>query len=450
MRRKIRHLTSEAVAGRILFMLMSLAACVIILQGVVALVSGSIVSGVKKIGASIVQSFYWNICANENHIIAYITKEETAKDTILTSIAENVPINYYAMHQGKTVTISPLREEQEDENIDWWLSQKSESEATSSENDNLTNFVNQENNAVLNQNNGKDYLVVEYKSGDVEMLPEYQEQMIKQEQNKNKNSSVSVNKIIQNHYDMTQLTDLTYLIGNYYIVDAKTSVDEAIFDVQKLLDMDVSIKKDSNKPQILIYHTHSSESYVDGKEGVQADTVVGVGNYLTQMLEKKGYNVYHDTTSYDLLPNGDSNFNYSYSTAYKGIQKILKENPSIQVTIDLHRDSGSRRVCSINGKDTAQVMFFNGLSRNKSGPIENLENENQQANLAFSLQSALLGRQMYPKFLLRNYLKNYRYNLHMKERSMLIEVGTVNNTVAEAYNAMEPLADILDQVLRGH
>ena len=78
--------------------------------------------------------------------------------------------------------------------------------------------------------------------------------------------------------------------------------------------------------------------------------------------------------------------NRAYDNARIGTREILEEYPSIQVIIDLHRDSGSKRVTSIDGKDTAQVMFFNGLSRNMNGPIPYLYNPYLQDNLAFSLQ----------------------------------------------------------------
>ena len=180
---------------------------------------------------------------------------------------------------------------------------------------------------------------------------------------------------------------------------------------------------------------------------MQADTVVGAGNYLTELLEKMGFVVYHDKTAYDKKANGEDNRNYAYSTARPNIEKILAENPSIEVVIDLHRDSGPKRIATINGKVSCQIMFFNGLCRDQNGPIERLENPNLKDNLAFSLQAALVGRNLYPDFVRRNYLKNYRYNQHLAKRYLLIECGTVNNTVQEAYNAMEPLSVIIDQLL---
>lgn len=241
-----------------------------------------------------------------------------------------------------------------------------------------------------------------------------------------------------------------YLLKNFYTVDSTTKVDKTLFDVKKMLSKDFSIKKD-NKPQILIFHTHgASESFCDSREGVEEDSVVGVGSYLTQILENKyGYQVIHDKTKYDNI-NGKIDRSRAYNYALPSIQETLEKNKSIEVVIDLHRDGVSgkqKRVTTINGKKTAKFMFFNGISRNTIGPIAYLYNPNLEGNLSFSLQLKIKAMEKYPDLTLSNYLKGYRYNLHLKERSLLIELGNQNNTVEEVKNAMEPLADILNEIL---
>lgn len=244
----------------------------------------------------------------------------------------------------------------------------------------------------------------------------------------------------------------SYLLKNFYITDSSTSIDNSIFNVEKLLSKDVTIKK-SSKPQILIFHTHgASEAFIDSKKGKKMDSIIGVGSRLAYILRKKyGYNVIHDTTGYDNI-NGSIDRNKAYNNAAGKISEILEENPSIEVVIDLHRDgvgNAVHRLTTIDGKKTAQVMFFNGLSRNASGNIDYLYNKNLQANLAFSLQMKLKCMENYPDFAKPVYLKNYRYNMHLRERFLLIELGNENNTVEEAKNAMAPLAKVLDQVLSG-
>ena len=120
--------------------------------------------------------------------------------------------------------------------------------------------------------------------------------------------------------------------------------------------------------------------------------------------------------------------------------------------LDLHRDSvedSIQLVTEIDGKKTAQIMFFNGVSRLKSGEIDYLYNPNKSANLAFSLQMQLLAAKYYPDYTRKIYIKGYRYNLHLAKRAMLVEVGAQNNTVTEAKNAMVPLAELLYRLLSG-
>ena len=246
--------------------------------------------------------------------------------------------------------------------------------------------------------------------------------------------------------------DTDYLIDNFYIVDSTTKIDRNVFNVKKLLNKDLSLKK-KKQPQILIYHTHAvTEAFKDSRAGKKEDTVVGVGSYLADILtDIYGYQVIHDETEYDNI-GGKIDRNKAYNNALDGVEQILEKYPDIEVIIDLHRDAvnnNNQRVTEINGKKTAQIMLFNGLSRNQRGDISYLYNPNLQANLAFSLQLKLAAMEKYPEFTIRNYLKGYRYNLHLRERSLLIELGNENSTVEEAKNAMEPLAEILNEILTG-
>lgn len=252
------------------------------------------------------------------------------------------------------------------------------------------------------------------------------------------------------NFTLDQLLNRQFLYNNFYIVDSTTVTSDSLFDAKKLLGEDLTMKASGDKPQILIYHTHSQEAYSDSRSGKESDTVVGVGTYLTDLLENKyGYHVIHDKTKYDLL-GGTLDRNLAYNYARDGLEKTLDKNPSIEVIIDLHRDGAdNKRVAKINGKDTAQIMFFNGLSRNSKGDIASLKNPYIQDNLAFSLQMQLKGRELYPGLMYKNYLKAYRYNLHFRKKSLLIELGTDKNTLQEAMNAMDYLAKILDDVLSG-
>ncbi len=245
--------------------------------------------------------------------------------------------------------------------------------------------------------------------------------------------------------------DTGYLLQNFYIVDSTTSVDSSVFQVGKMLNADMTLKKE-DEPQILIYHTHgATEGFTDKRTGEMV-SVIEVGEQLAEILEKEyGYMVIHDETPYDMV-NGAVDRNIAYNQSLEGVKKTLERYPSIQVVIDLHRDgigSEDKRTTVINGKTTAKFMFFNGLSRNKEGAIDYLNNPNLEGNLAFSLQLKLKAMELYPTLTRPNYLKGYRYNLHLREKSLLIELGNQNNSAQEAMNALEPLAEILDAVLQG-
>ncbi len=251
-------------------------------------------------------------------------------------------------------------------------------------------------------------------------------------------------------YVLEQLNDFDFLMQNFYSVHASTTVGRDEIDAAALLARDLSIEK-TDEPQILIYHTHSQETFRDyGPENPEA-TVVGLGTRLTELLQDKGYEVIHDTTAYDIM-DGELDRNYAYNYALDGISAILQENPSIQVVLDIHRDGVNESVhlvTEIDGKPAARIMFFNGMSQTPDGPIEYLPNPFKEENLAFSLQMQLDAAAYYPGFTRKIYLKGLRYNLHVRPRSALIEVGAQTNTYEEALNAMEPLAELLDMTLGG-
>lgn len=239
------------------------------------------------------------------------------------------------------------------------------------------------------------------------------------------------------------------LVKEFYTIDANTMAGNDQLNIEKLMQRDLRITESGEGPQILVYHTHSQEAYADSVPGDPTTSVVGVGECLIRILQEEyGYRVMHCTEEFDV-----EDRNQAYSKALPALEQILKENPSIQVMIDLHRDempANVRLVTELEGKPTARFMFFNGLSRTrKTGDIAYLKNENIAGNLAFSFQMQLKCAEYYPGLTRKIYLKGYRYNLHLRERSLLVELGAQNNTVEEAMNACGPLAHALHLVLSG-
>lgn len=254
-------------------------------------------------------------------------------------------------------------------------------------------------------------------------------------------------------YPMASLLDYNFLMNHFFIVDSSTSCDSSVIEPKTLLEKDLTIDLNGEGPKILIYHTHSQETFADSVPGDEYGSVIGLGNTLAELLESKYHiEVYHDKGVYDMI-NGQLDRSEAYSMALPVVEKILAENPSIKVVIDLHRDGvdeNTRLVTEVNGKPTAQIMFFNGLCRGAvSGTNGYMQNPYLTDNLALSLQLQLKAEEKYPDFTRRIYLRSYRYNMHVAPRTLLVECGAQTNTVEEAHNAMEPLADILYSVLSG-
>ncbi len=248
---------------------------------------------------------------------------------------------------------------------------------------------------------------------------------------------------------MEKLKDFEYLVSHFYTVDGSTSVSEKELDAQKLLKKDMTIHKDTKGPKILIYHTHSQEDFKDSKKGDTSTTIMGMGAYLTDILNHTyGIETLHHEGVYDLI-DGEMDRSKAYQLAEKEVKKILKQYPGIEVVIDLHRDgvgSSTHLVTEIDGKKTAKIMFFNGMSRTKAnGDIAYLYNPYIEDNLAFSLQMQIAAAKLYPGFTRHIYLKSYRYNMHLMPKYLLIEAGAQTNTVKEMKNAMEALAEVLNE-----
>ena len=161
---------------------------------------------------------------------------------------------------------------------------------------------------------------------------------------------------------------------------------------ENFLAADLSIEKNADIPQILIYHTHSQETYADYPENSEAD-VIHLGECLAKLLREKGYNVYHDESVYDYR-NGKLDRSAAYTYALDGISGLLQKYPSIEVVLDVHRDGvsdGTRLVTEIDGTETAKIMFFNGTSMSPDGPIEYLPNPNLKEKPGVQLPDAASG-----------------------------------------------------------
>lgn len=252
----------------------------------------------------------------------------------------------------------------------------------------------------------------------------------------------------QNFIQVDEYKELEAFVKRFYTIDPTTSIEEDYFNIEEMQGVDCTVDSTMEGPHILLYHTHSQEAFVNSEPGIEKDTIVGAGEILASLLEGYGFQVLHHKGKYDVEKR-----DYAYSNALPEIENILKENSGIQVVIDLHRDAvaeETKLVTQLQGRQTAKVMFFNGLGRSRTtGEISYLKNPYLKENLAFSFQMKKACDEYYPGFARNIYLRAYRYNMHLCPKTLLIELGAQTNTKEEIWNALEPLAHVLYLVLSG-
>lgn len=312
----------------------------------------------------------------------------------------------------------------------------------------LGNYVTEREAAELLTEDEATYAILAKKQAEEENSVDENGQLI----GKDKSEEIRQASVPTMDLSMERLNDFEYLVSNFYTVDSVTYINPSELNASELLGKDLRIDLSTGGSKILIYHTHSQETFADS-DNDPATSIVGIGRYLTEILNNK-YKIptMHHEGVYDLI-NGKLDRSEAYEFAKPEVEQILAENPSIEVVIDLHRDGvadTTHLVTEINGKPTAQIMFFNGLSRTRvNGDLVGMANPYLQDNLAFSLQMKIAAETKYPGFARRNYLRGYKYNMDLMPRMLLIEAGAQTNTVEEMRNAMEVLADLLNSVLTG-
>lgn len=223
-------------------------------------------------------------------------------------------------------------------------------------------------------------------------------------------------------------------------------------DLPALISKKLSFKIEKNdKPQILLIHTHTTESYMlndqdyyteeDKSRRLEEDkNMIAVGDVFEKKLREAGIGVIHDKTVHDY-----PSYSGSYSRAAETILKDLKAYPSIKIIIDIHRDAISaggndriKPVAEINGKKYAQVMLVMG---SQTGDIKNFPNWQDNLSLAVKYQQTMEVK--YPGLARAITLNSAKYNENISRGSLLLEVGSESNTLDEAKNAAEAAADAL-------
>ena len=219
---------------------------------------------------------------------------------------------------------------------------------------------------------------------------------------------------------------------------------------QAILTPDIEF---SDKKNILIFHTHTCESYTQTQENSYVASgnyrttdlnysVARVGTVLEESLTAKGFHVMHDMNYHDYPA-----YNGSYSRSFNTVKSLLEKNPTTQFVIDLHRDAiGSMNnyapAVQIGDETVAQVMFVIGT--NGGG----LEHPNWQTNLKFAIKIQEKANEMYPGLFRPIILRNSRYNQNLADSACIIEVGATGNTLEQTTGSMKYLAEVIYQVMQ--
>jgi stage II sporulation protein P len=220
-------------------------------------------------------------------------------------------------------------------------------------------------------------------------------------------------------------------------------------DVNKLISEPLSYSINSDEPQILIVHTHTTESYTDsGKTKYTASdsdrstdsskNMIAVGNALAEVLNSRGIKTIHDTTVHDFPA-----YNGSYERCKATVLKNLEKYPSIKIVLDVHRDGIVRedgtkvKVSSeVEGNKTAQCMFVVGTN-------SELTHNNWQENLKLAAKIQNKANEMYPDFMRPINLRSERFNQQLSKGSIIIEVGSNGNTLNEAVYSAKLMGNVI-------
>ncbi len=240
-------------------------------------------------------------------------------------------------------------------------------------------------------------------------------------------------------------------------VRVKNTTQTKSLNVENVLLQPLELSVDKSKPAVLIFHSHTSESYeMIEREWYACDyvarsndeniNIVRVGTEIANYLTSLGYTVIHDKTIHD------DSYNDSYPSSRKTVQKHLEEHPEIQIVLDIHRDAITqddgtkiKPVNTIGGKKAAQLMIITGAEEGKTEDFPDWE-----YNLRFALQLQKKCETMFPGLMRPVLFSPRKYNMDMTRFSLLIEMGSEANTLEEACYSGRMLAAALASLMNDY
>ncbi len=262
------------------------------------------------------------------------------------------------------------------------------------------------------------------------------------------NSSEKGGKIVSETYGRASATDV---VGNILI---KNTTGRNI-DFSELLKGTPSLtKSEKNEVSVLIFHTHTTESYqtldrdsylksFSPRNEDETKNMIRVGEEIASQLEKAGIGVIHDKEIYDRKYSG------AYDRSGEAVDRYLEKYPSVQVVLDVHRDAIQtsetikvKPVTTINGKKAAQIMIISGC---EGGNVTDFPH--WEENLKFALRLQKTAEEMYPTLMRPLFFCNRKYNMYKSKCSVLLEMGSDGNTLDEATYSGRLIGDVLAEML---
>ncbi len=258
------------------------------------------------------------------------------------------------------------------------------------------------------------------------------------------------------HFPVVETQYSTGELGyNDFFVKNSTDYD---LDIGSYLARSLGFEfEDSDKVQVLIMHTHTSESYLTYDAGYYHESfyprssdpernMLRVGAAVAEGLRRQGIGVVQAREVHD-----DPQYDGAYYRSWDTIEKYIEMYPDIKVVLDLHRDSISygsnggkvKPTFTASGRKAAQIMIMAGYD-----PDGYYDFPFWEDNLAFALKLQNTAEEMYPGMTRPLYFGNFAYNMNINNGSLLIEVGTDANTLKEAVYTGELLSNVLARVLQ--
>ena len=305
-------------------------------------------------------------------------------------------------------------------------------------------------------------------SSEISSKPESSTVNSKHEENKKESSdefeaSATTEKEIE-EYNKKHDGEEQYPVYEFTITEGNESYKN--IQIKNTSSTDIDIKKElesklgfemenTDEPQVLIYHTHTSESFLPYDTGYfyesfyprttdTSQNICAVGEEISKQLNKAGIKTIHDTTLHDY-----PSYNGAYDRSYATVSKYIEKYPSIKVTLDIHRDGigtdtqKSKPVFMVNGKKAAQIMILSGYNYDDSEEFSDWE-----YNLRFALRIQQKANEMYPDMVRPLNFSDFMYNMNVNTGSLLIEMGAESNTIEEVRYSGYLLGKVLAEVLK--